>query len=77
MKNKRQFRASTPCGEGHRMKLCESLEEAREFLKSHGNGIIEKKQIRMVTSLGYGLGRIEYDKPWSLNEWNFLEKVQL
>jgi len=51
MKNKRQFRASTPCGEGHRMKLCESLEEAREFLKSHGNGIIEKSRYAWLPHL--------------------------
>ena len=59
------------------MKACATLDEAREFLATHGSGTIEKRAYKFLHHLGYGLERVEYDPPIRIDDWQFVERVDL
>ena len=59
------------------MKACATLDEAREFLATHGSGTIEKRAYKLLRHSGYGLERVEYDPPFRIDDWQFVERVDL
>lgn len=63
MSKKKPFRAPTPSGEGHCMKAGDTVEQARDFLRAPGGGIIEKRPVKRRFQAGYSLGRVEFDPP--------------
>lgn len=63
MSKKKPFRAPTPSGEGHCLKAGDTVEQARDFLRAPGGGIIEKRPVKRRFQAGYSLGRVEFDPP--------------
>lgn len=59
------------------MKVCATLDEAREFLAIHGSGTIEKRAYKLLHRSGYGFERVEYDPPIRIDDWQFVERVDL
>jgi hypothetical protein len=74
-KKKKPYRAYVRLGKNSILKACETLEEARAFLESKGGGIIEKRAYKMLHADGHGLGRVEYDPPLRLIDWQFVERI--
>ena len=74
-KKKKPYRAIACLGKQSSLKVCDTLEEAREFLASKCGGVIEKRAYKMMHSSVYGLGRVEYDPPLRLDDWQFVERV--
>lgn len=59
------------------MKACATLNEAREFLAIHGSGAIEKRAYKLLHHSGYGFERVEYDPPIRIDDWQFVERIDL
>lgn len=59
------------------MKVCATLDEARGFLAVHGSGTIEKRAYKLLHHSGYGFERVEYDPPIRIDDWQFVERVDL
>lgn len=74
-KKKKPYRAYVRLGKNSILKARETLEEARAFLESKGGGIIEKRAYKMLHADGHGLGRVEYDPPLRLIDWQFVERI--
>ena len=75
MSKKKPFRAPTPSGEGHGMKAGDTVEQARDFLRALGGGIIEKRTVKRLFQAGYGLGRVEFDPPLKVGDRHLLGPV--
>lgn len=65
-KKKKAFRAVAQLGKQSSLKLCATLEEAREFLAVKGSGVIEIRRYKML---------MEYEPPLRLDDWQFVERV--
>lgn len=74
-KKKKPYRAVVQMGKHPILKTCETIEEARTFLAGKGGGVIEKRHYKMLHADGHGLGRIEYNPPLRLVDWQFVERV--
>lgn len=74
-KKKKPFRAVVCLGKRSCLKVCDTLEQAREFLATKGGGVIEKRAFQMMYSSGHGFGYVEYDPPLKLVDWQFVERV--
>ena len=48
----------------HRAKHFDTFDEAKAWLDEKGGGSIKKRNAEVIHSLGYGLARVDFDKPF-------------
>lgn len=74
MARRKPYFAQTSCGESHRSKHFDTIEEARVWLLGNGGGTIKKCHAQIIHASGYGLGRVVFDPP--LRVWGEIEEVE-
>lgn len=74
-KKNKPYRAMSRTGNKSSLKVCDTLEQAREYLVTKGSGRIEKRGYKMLYADGHGLERVEYDPPLRLVDWQLVERI--